>query len=120
MNEAERREKYEAQTQALYAAIGRFAVKFEHVCHAMHWCITTLLRAHGLNHQGLENALLSGLTAEPTLTIFRSAINEARRETMSDADKKILKNICSRIKDLIETRNDIVHRTWFVGWASPT
>jgi hypothetical protein len=46
VDETERKEKYEQQTEQVYAAIGRFAVKFEHVCHAMYSGVMNLLQQH--------------------------------------------------------------------------
>lgn len=31
---------------------------------------------------------------------------------------KVLGNVLKRIQKLTEQRNDIIHRTWFIGWAS--
>ena len=120
MEEAERHTKHVAQTEELYAAIGRFTVKFEHVCQAMQTVVAQLLQLNGLQHAGLANAVLSGLTADPMLAIFRASIVEVRKDALDAEEAKILKNVVTRIRKLIETRNDIIHRTWFVGWAAPT
>jgi hypothetical protein len=119
MDEGERRAKYHAQTEELYASIGRFAVKFEHVTHAMQRTVDQLLARNGLRHAGLANAILSGLTADLMLSIYRAAVMELRKDVMDDADVKIFKKVVNRIRTLIETRNDIIHRLWFVGWAAP-
>ena len=120
MTQPERHARFLAETEELYAAIGRFAVHFEHVCHAMQLAVGQLLHMNGLRHGGLTNAVLSGLTADPMLSIFRASIVEARKGRMTAADTAILKNVVSRIRKLIEVRNDVLHRTWFVGWAAPS
>jgi len=114
----ERSEKYLAQTEELYAAIGRFAVKFEHVVHRMHACVASLLIASGLKNDALANAVLAGLTADPMLTIFRAVVFEYRGDSLDAPDRKILDNVVTRVRKLIESRNDVIHRTWFVGWAA--
>jgi len=119
MNETQRQEKYEQQTEQLYAAIGRFAVKFEHVCHAMHSGIASILQRDGLQSQRFANAVLEGLTAEPLRRIFSALVAEVRGVQLVDNEKQILANILKRITQLTESRNDIIHRMWFVGWASP-
>jgi hypothetical protein len=117
MEDAERTEKLAQHTMEVYAAIGKFTVKFEHVCHAMQGAVRTLLNVHGLTHAGLSNAVLSGLTAEPTLRVFQAAVMEVRQTQMVGAELSLFKNVLSRVKALIEVRNDIVHRMWIVGWA---
>jgi hypothetical protein len=120
MDETERQVTFDRQTEEIYAAIGRFAVSFEHVCHAMETTLHQLLSIHGLQSGGLANAMLAGLTADPLLKIFRAAIMEVRREKMDPTDEKIVRNVVKRITALTEARNDIIHRMWFVGWAAPT
>jgi len=41
-------EKYRAQTEALYAAIGKFAVKFDQMVYSMQSTVITILQLHGL------------------------------------------------------------------------
>jgi hypothetical protein len=120
MDEAERKQKYEQQTEQIYAAIGRFAVKFEHVCHAMHSGVMNILQQRGLQDQKLANAVLEGLTAEPLRRMFAATVAQIRGDQLTGDEKRIFKNILRRVIELTETRNDLIHRTWFVGWAAPT
>jgi hypothetical protein len=113
----ERRKKYEEQTDELYAAIGRFSVKFEHVCWAMHSGILSMLELAGLRNQRVGQAVLAGLTAEPLKTMFRAVLAECCKDRLDDAEQKIIADVMKRVGSLIESRNDIIHRTWFVGWA---
>jgi len=119
MDKAERQKKYEEQTEQRYAAIGRFAVKFEHVCHSMHNAIIFALHSHGLTNQRLANAVLEGLTA-PLRRIFGAVIAEIKADKLVGDEKKILTNVLKRIAELTESRNDVIHRMWFVGWAAET
>jgi hypothetical protein len=118
MDDEERRKKYEEQTDELYAAIGRFTVKFEHVCHAMSSGILTMLELAGLRNQRIGQAVLAGLTAEPLKTMFRAVLTEYCKDQLDDAEQKIIADVMKRVGGLIESRNNIIHRTWFVGWAS--
>jgi len=120
VNEAERKTKYAQQTEQIYAAIGRFAVKFEHVCHAMHSGVMNLLQQDGLRDQRLANAVLEGLTAEPLRRTFAATVAHVRGDQLVGDEKRILANILNRVTRLTEARNDLIHRTWFVGWAAPT
>ncbi|MCM3903661.1 MAG: hypothetical protein ND866_18325 [Pyrinomonadaceae bacterium] len=116
MQEKERQEKYKAQTEELYAAIGRFAVKFEHVCHAMADTIFWCLHFDGLRKEGMANAVLAGLTADPLRKMFGAVLAEAREN--NEQDKKTIEGVLKRVQKLTESRNNVIHRTWFVGWAS--
>lgn len=116
MDPNQRNAKHEAQTAQLYEAIGKCAVKFEHICFNLRQGITALLGEHGLNNQRLSQVLLADLTAYPLKSILQSLIAEIA--TLPPPDKAICDKIFARVQNLIEQRNDIVHRTWFVGWAS--
>ncbi len=119
MNEKDRTVLHRVQTDELYAAIGRFAVKFEHVVHAMQMTVLQTLQVNGLSSQPLANAVTAGLTAEPMTRMFGAVVAEARRSDPGENERRIISNLLKRIRALTEQRNDVIHRTWFVGWASP-
>jgi len=106
------------QTHELYASIGEFIVKFEHVCHAMQTTITFIIHGQGLKNQRVANILLAGYTADPLRTLLESLIGET--VDLNNNEKNIIKNIFSRIQKITEKRNDIVHSTWFIGWGNET
>ncbi len=118
MNEEERKQKHLQQTEEIYAAIGKFAVKFELVCHAMNSSVVFLLQQNGLQNQLLANAVLAGLTADPLRKIFLAVIMEFRSGRLTEEEKRILSKIVNQIGELGETRNDVIHRTWYVGYAA--
>lgn len=117
MDPAERKKIYEAQTGQLYEAIGKCVVNFEHVCFTMHEGITLLLCWDGLRTQRLARVLLADLTAYPLKSILQAMIAELA--PLPPEEKVICDTIFSRVQKLIERRNDIIHSTWFVGWAHP-
>ncbi len=116
MNEEERLKIRDLQTSELYTNIGEFVVKFEHVCHAMQTAITFMMHGQGLQNQQVANILLAGYTADPLRTLFESLIGELTN--LNDKEKKIIKNIFSRVQKLTEKRNDVVHSTWYIGWGN--
>ncbi len=116
MNEEERLKIRDLQTGELYANIGEFVVKFEHVCQAMQSAITFMMHGQGLQNQQVANILLAGYTADPLRTLFESLIGELVNS--NDNERKIIKNILSRIQKLTENRNDVVYNTWFIGWGN--
>lgn len=116
MNETSRQKKLIQQSDDLYREIGRFVVQFEHMCFELRAGITFTLQKFGLKNQQLAHILTSELTAEPLRTLLQSLLSEI--EEFDDSDRKIFKAIFKKAQDLIKSRNDIIHGTWFIGWAS--
>jgi len=116
MNETERKEGWERDTNELYRSIGEFVVKFEHVCSAIQTSIIFLLDRAGLHNQSITQILLAGLTADPLRTLFESLIAET--QVLDDIERKIVKVALNRFQKLTEERNDIVHSVWFIGWGN--
>jgi hypothetical protein len=116
MNQSEREAKRREQLEAMYAAIGRFVVKFEWVCEQMTGCIIFSLHSDGLRTQNLAWALLAELNANALLQSFRAVVAELRKDHAEDM--LILDNVSNRVGKLIGERNDVIHRTWFIGWGS--
>ena len=112
----QRKKKRSTQTSELYANIGKSIVEFEHLCRAMQSAITFILQRQGLQNQHVTNILLAGLTASPLQSLLESLIGELVE--LNDNEKKIVKNIFSRIQKIIERRNNIAHSTWFIGYGS--
>lgn len=111
----ELREKQARQTNEIYQEIGRFAVNFEHVSFAMQFGIRTLLQKSGLKNQQLANIMLADQTAYPLKTMLQVMVVEACN--LDKPDLLIANKIFKRVSDLIETRNNVIHSTWFVGWS---
>lgn len=118
MDEKKRLEIRDIQTRELYATIGEFIVKFEHVCHAMQTTITFIMQGQGLKNQQVAHVIMAGYTADPLRTLLESLIGELIK--LNDNEKQIIKNIFSRIQKITEIRNNIVHSTWFIGWGNET
>lgn len=116
VEEKEREEKYTSQTNELFCEIGRFSVRFEHVCFALRQGITFLLHKGGLRNQQLAHIVLAELTAAPLKSILQAMIAEVA--DLDETDRLISNKIFIRVQNLIEKRNDVIHSTWFVGWAS--
>lgn len=111
----ELKELYDSQVKDLYAAIGKACVDFEHLCHSLRVTILHMLQAHGLSNQRVSQVMMADLTAQPLLSIYQALIAETLK--LTEGEQRICDKLCSQIKSLIERRNDIVHATWFVGWA---
>lgn len=119
----ERTRLYETQTTALYAGLGEFVARFEMLVHNMRTQLLFLMTSTGLA-QTLVTPAYAELTAAPLQSVFLATFSTAIRQSTAhdDAEKKvgqaILEAVCKRVKSMIELRNEIVHGTWFIGWAS--
>src|SRR5258705_1588108 len=100
------------EVDKLYAAIGRFAVKFEHVCHAMSSVLTAILEQNGLRNYKLAIAVLAGVSAESLRKNLEAVLTEVI--SADPFEQAIVTNILKRIGRLIERRNNVIHRTWFI------
>jgi hypothetical protein len=118
MNEEERHKKFKDQTGELYRAYGEFALKFEHVCYAVHTALVFMLHMEGLKNQQVANVLLVGLTADPLRSMFAALVAETQK--LDNQEKKIIDSVLKRFQALTEKRNDVIHGTWFIGWANPS
>lgn len=117
MKTEERKQKLDRQTNELYASLGQFTVKFEHVCFAIENCIVAILGHEGLHSQKVARILLAGITADPLRALFQSLYAEINKDQATD-EVKIIKDILARFQKLTQDRNNIVHGKWFIGWAS--
>jgi hypothetical protein len=117
MAKNESKDKVYEQEHDLHAAIGKFVVSFEHVCRAMQECVVGALVKDGLETESLARAPLVGLTARPLFKSFKAVVTELRKD--DPEDMRILENVLKRIERLIETRNDVIHQTWLIGWGNP-
>lgn len=114
-NDPESREqRYERQTKEQYAAIGKFVVKFELVCFYLRSTMSNFLQSSGLKKQELARIVFGhrSMTADALREVYMAMTVELY------GDNVVLKDFRSRFQRLTEKRNDIVHGTWFVGWAS--
>ena len=112
MNPKNVRDKY--KEDEIYRAIGQFAVKFEHVVLSLLTGIRFLLHRGGLVSPNLANVMLAGLTAEQLKSILQAMIPEF--VVLDQRDERIVKEIFKKVVNIIEKRNDIIHRSWLVGW----
>ncbi|MEX5592461.1 hypothetical protein [Pseudomonas orientalis] len=126
MTPENRQEKFNSQTHALYAELGRFVVSFEELVAVMRQ-MTSLLAADGTepNHgrqQQVANIFTADLTADPLAKVFRSILNLALESYLPQSQlpeiKNILSDLFSRITKINQTRNKFLHGTWHINYAS--
>lgn len=117
MTPEDRQLKWQEQTNDLYRAYGRFAVAFEHICSNIHHTIAGLLHHEGLRNRQVSNVLLAGMTAEPLRALLIALVREVKRD-LSVEDWKIFDKLMHQFQQMIGQRNDVIHSTWFIGYAS--
>jgi hypothetical protein len=127
--------KYEKNTQEQYAALGRFVESFEKmVHHARTGCHDLIVDGYG-NLEYPQVRLVGvplyhqSLAAKPIYEIFRAILIEKitdpqyqKRYNISPDQVGIFSGVLAAISGeyeaLANKRNDLLHGTWFVGYAS--
>ncbi|GLO40968.1 hypothetical protein PPUN15366_26130 [Pseudomonas putida] len=121
-----RQEKFNSQTHALYAELGRFVVSFEELVAEMRQ-MTSLLAADGTapNHgrqQQVANIFTANLTADPLAKAFRSililALESYQPQSQVPEIKNLLSDLFSRITAINQIRNKFLHGTWHINYAT--
>ena len=77
-----------------------------------------MLELAGLRNQNIGQAMLEGLTADPLRKTFAAVSAESCKGQLDDSEQWIVANVLNRVDKLTQARNDVLHRMWFVGWAS--
>lgn len=118
-----RDEKFKRQTQEQFEALGRFVQDFELMVEAVRFGGAGLLSAGRLANIVFHH---SALTAAPLFEIFRAMVIEALAESDRDVPAReqdvanaVLTSIADQYNHLVARRNELLHGTWHIGWASP-
>jgi hypothetical protein len=115
MNEPDRQVSYEAQTAESYRLLGKFVAEFELLMFAMRSVLEREIGGGPGGQLGVQ-ALTAELTAWPLSQAFNSyAISRTNGNSIAQKAILLFKD---KFQKLIETRNDLVHGTHFIGWAS--
>lgn len=117
-----RQETYEKQTAQLYAGLGEFVAQFEQMIFAMRY-VLPMAFGGGRDLTALIAPAYAELTADPLRRVFGATMAIAIDQSQLPPEEKavgykVLKGIVKRVQTLTEKRNEIVHGTWFIGWAS--
>lgn len=116
--EKDRDETYKAQTTEQYAALGQFIQEFGQICNWLQTQFVLLLQGQGLGDQMIANIIIGNkaITAEPLVQIMEGLAGHLTSD--DKVGMEILGHVTKRFRALITSRNDFVHGTWFIGWAS--
>jgi hypothetical protein len=115
MEESERTRLFELQTRRSYELLGQFVAEFELLVFTIRTSLERDLGSPGQNHFAIQN-LTAHLTAWPLGQAFH-----AHALSRTKGNLKAISAIERFWKDfeyLVTLRNDVVHGTHFIGWAS--
>jgi hypothetical protein len=128
MPDETRDEKYSRQTSENFAALGRFVQEFELLVSSVRTsCVFLLGCNNSPKHQQLVNVILchQSLTAGPLFQIMRGLyaahireFPEHVRDDNQDVILKVLAYCATQYDDLANKRNNLLHGTWFIGFAN--
>lgn len=126
MTPEERKEKFNSQTDGLYAGLGRFVVSFEELLAAMRMMINLHVAQvpapFHMRQQRVAHIFTADLTADPLARTFRSilllALESYKDQEQLPAVEKLLSNLFSRIDSINKKRNTFLHGTWHINYAS--
>ena len=121
-----RQERYESQTKEQFEALGRFVQAFEQMVNALRQGLSMRLQHESSNMTYFTNMIFHhrALTAQPLWEIYRGVIYTDIKEIRPTDDHIVKKfdstlaTIGKEVGSLVEKRNNIIHGTPYIGWAS--
>jgi len=106
-------EKHRKQAEEFIMEIGEFVLAFERVCDDMRHTIMLMLRAQGLQNQGMAQVVVDD-KASADLQLLMGAIY-CELPNQDAEDKKHVQGLLARIKKVTERRNILLHSAWNFG-----
>lgn len=109
------KEEYKAQTEKLYAKVGKIVVLSEHLNTAMSRCSSQVLEVQGLP-QNYAQTVLIGQNLENMRRTWESLMKVYYTGDPNAID--MINHLSTRLDNIIQRRNDTVHRLWYIGWGN--
>jgi len=125
-NKETRDNRLETQSAEQFEALGRFVQAFEHMVNAARTGIIWM-NGSGPKQQHLVRIIAShaAMTAKPLFDVFRATTNSiaSAPDYNIPIEEKILvenllRDVAGRYEKLLKMRNNLLHGTWYIGWAS--
>jgi len=124
-----RDDRYARQTTEQFAELGRFVQSFEQMVNAIRLNCLYLLPMGSVADQSLLNILLHhrAMTVAPLFDCMRALY--AQRIKMEgeswpaeeiEVIRSILKQLSTGVEEVANRRNQLLHATWYIGWAKPS
>jgi hypothetical protein len=107
-------ENADSKKKIRYAQLGEFMAKFENVFWEMRTGIKRITNGDEQTNYHLD-ALTAEMGVHQLLNAYRSMLTS--QHFFSPFGKKVINRIYSDIDDLIKTRNDVIHSTWFIEYS---
>jgi hypothetical protein len=117
---------YNANTKAQYEALGRFVEAFEAMVNETRSASISIL-SHASTHANLLDIVFhhSALSAKPLFEIMRALVAEFLKQpglnvAIKDRDTflGVMSDIATEYFHLAQTRNNLLHGTWYVGFIT--
>lgn len=116
MNSADRNKKFIQQTEEQYALLGKFVNKFELMIFQLRNGIRNNAGFQNIHQQRISNIFFAELSAQSLVKIYKSIV--LLNTGLDKFNTALLSSLHNRTIKLITKRNEIVHGTYFIGWAS--
>jgi hypothetical protein len=125
-NQETRDQRRKRQTDEIYVTLGQYVEAFEQLVHVIRgMCI--LLTSHTPKHEQLMLIVFNyeTMTARPLFALYRAFIGQMlndKNASVSDEERTAifgaLKTFDTDYQVAIDTRNNYLHGTWFIGWGN--
>jgi hypothetical protein len=119
------KEAYIKNTKEQYEALGRFVEAFEAMVNEARSTCIDILSIESSQERLLEVVFHhSALTAKPLFEIMRALIAEQLKHIVKisikdiDVFRGVLSDIATEYFDLANTRNNLLHGTWYIGYQN--
>ena len=106
-------EKHEMQAKEFIYELGEFVLAFELVCESMRYNIIFMLKSQGLNNQHMAFAIIGDKSSVELQVLLGALYNELPNQ--DEEDRKIVRSLLKRVKDVTEKRNLLLHNSWNFG-----
>jgi hypothetical protein len=113
MVQAYKNKKHEKQANEFIIELGKFVISFERICESMRYAVVFMFQSQGLKNQNMAYAVV-GDKSSAELQVLVGALFAAM-PNQDDDDRKAIKTLLKRIKDITEKRNLLLHNTWNLG-----
>ena len=113
MFQSYKNEKHEKQANEFIIELGKFVISFERICESMRYAVVFMLQKQGLQNQNMAYVIV-GDKSSAELQVLVGALF-AEMPNHDDEDKKAIKSLLKRIRDVTEKRNLLLHNTWDLG-----
>ena len=105
--------KHEEQANEFINELGKFVLSFERVCESMRYAVIFMLQSQGLSNQDMAFVIVGDKSSAELQMLVGALYMEMPKQ--DEEDRKTIKALLKRIKDVTEKRNILLHNSWNLG-----